>query len=81
QSNKEVHDTHARIMTDSVSESAKKKSGGRSSRSITIQDTPSAPKSKPTTSKSKLKGDQSLTPIEQEAADIMQALKESKKSD
>ncbi|GKF74392.1 hypothetical protein Tco_0220724, partial [Tanacetum coccineum] len=41
---------------------------------------PSAPKTKPATSKLKLKGVQSLTPEEQEAVDIMQALKESKKT-
>nr|GFB26054.1 hypothetical protein [Tanacetum cinerariifolium] len=51
---RKVHDTHARIVTESVPESAKKKSIGRSA--------------------------QSLTPVEQEAADIIQALKESKKS-
>ncbi|GKA67236.1 hypothetical protein Tco_0767044 [Tanacetum coccineum] len=61
-------------------EAARKKSGGRSFRGVTIQDTPSAPKLKPTTSKPKLKGAQSLTPAEKEATDIMQALKESKKT-
>ncbi|GJS28825.1 hypothetical protein Tco_0489445, partial [Tanacetum coccineum] len=40
----------------------------------------SAPKPKVVTSKPKLKGVQSLTPTEKEAADIMQALKESKKT-
>nr|GEW20129.1 hypothetical protein [Tanacetum cinerariifolium] len=50
---RKIHATHARIMTESASESAKKKSGI------------SAP---------------SLTPTEQEAANIMQALKESKKT-
>ncbi|GJV00840.1 hypothetical protein Tco_1330110 [Tanacetum coccineum] len=44
------------IVTESVPESAKKKSGGRSSQSVVMQDTPSAPKSKPATSKTKLKG-------------------------
>nr|GEV59139.1 hypothetical protein [Tanacetum cinerariifolium] len=53
---KQVHATHARIVT----ESGKKKT----SRS----------------SKSKLKGVSSLTPEEQQAADIIQALKESKKT-
>ncbi|GKB35087.1 hypothetical protein Tco_0880029, partial [Tanacetum coccineum] len=77
---RQVHATYARIMTESVLESAKKKSGGRSSKSVVIQDTPSAPKSKPATSKTKLKGAPSLTLEEQEAADIMQALKESKKT-
>ncbi|GJZ73460.1 retrovirus-related pol polyprotein from transposon TNT 1-94 [Tanacetum coccineum] len=77
---RQVHTTHERIVTESISESAKKKSGGRSSKSVVIQDTPSAQKSKPATSKTKLKGASSLTPEEQEAADIMQALKESKKT-
>ncbi|GJS61607.1 hypothetical protein Tco_0656391 [Tanacetum coccineum] len=61
-------------------EYSKKKSGGKSPLSVTIQDTPSAPKSKTASSKSKLKGTQSLTPAEQEAADIMQAFKERKKT-
>ncbi|GJT94363.1 retrovirus-related pol polyprotein from transposon TNT 1-94 [Tanacetum coccineum] len=68
---RKVHATHASIVTDSGPESAKKKSGGRSSKSVVIQDTPSAPKSKPATSKTKLKGAPSLTPAEQEAADIL----------
>ncbi|GJX44568.1 hypothetical protein Tco_0261244 [Tanacetum coccineum] len=58
---RQVHATHARIVTESVPESAKKKT---SSRSL----------------KSKLKGVQSLNPTEKEATDIMQALKESKKT-
>nr|GFC27121.1 hypothetical protein [Tanacetum cinerariifolium] len=45
---------------------------------VVIQDTPSAPKLKPATSKLKLMGVQSLTPKEQEAADIKHALKKSK---
>nr|GEW04614.1 hypothetical protein [Tanacetum cinerariifolium] len=49
---KKLHDTHARI----VIESAKKKSGDRSSQSVAIQDTLCTLKSTPTTSKSKLKG-------------------------
>ncbi|GJS07968.1 hypothetical protein Tco_0364764 [Tanacetum coccineum] len=77
---RKVHATHARIVTEYVPESAKKNSGGRSSKSVVIQDTRSTPKSKPTTSKTKLNGAPSLTPQEQEAADIMQALKESKKT-
>ncbi|GJY12663.1 hypothetical protein Tco_0381972 [Tanacetum coccineum] len=68
---RKVHDTHARIETESVSETAKKKSGGRSSKSVVIQDTLSTPNSKPATSKTKLKGVPSLTPEEQEATDIM----------
>ncbi|GJZ63916.1 retrovirus-related pol polyprotein from transposon TNT 1-94 [Tanacetum coccineum] len=77
---RKVHATHARIVFESISEFAKKKSGGRSSKSVVIQDTPSASKSKPATSKAKLKGAPSLNLEEQEAANIMQALKESKKT-
>ncbi|GKE84607.1 hypothetical protein Tco_1558349, partial [Tanacetum coccineum] len=73
---RKVHATHARI----VIESDKKKSSGRSSKSVIIQDTLSAPKSKSATSKTKLKGATSLTPQEQKVVDIMQALKESKKT-
>ncbi|GKA14095.1 hypothetical protein Tco_0693741 [Tanacetum coccineum] len=54
---RKVHATHARIVTESVPEPAKKKSGGRSSKSVVIEDT-----------------------LKQEATDIMQALKESKKT-
>ncbi|GJY08513.1 retrovirus-related pol polyprotein from transposon TNT 1-94, partial [Tanacetum coccineum] len=57
---RKVHATHVRIVTESIPESGKKKSGGRSL--------------------AKLKGTPSLTPAEQEAANIMQALKESKKT-
>nr|GEY47417.1 hypothetical protein [Tanacetum cinerariifolium] len=70
----------AKTVTESAPKSAKKKSGGRSSKSVVIQDTPSALKSKPATSKTKLKGAPSLTVEEQNVADIMQAQKESKKS-
>nr|GEZ27039.1 hypothetical protein [Tanacetum cinerariifolium] len=80
EASRKVHDTHARIVTESVPESTKKKSGGKSSKSVVIQDTLSSLKSKLSTSKYKLKCTQSLTPAEKEAADIMQALKESKKS-
>ncbi|GJS51599.1 hypothetical protein Tco_0624961 [Tanacetum coccineum] len=66
---RKVHATHARIVTEY---------GGKSSKSVVIQDTPSALKSKPATSKDKLKGAPSL--VEQEAINIMQALKESKKT-
>nr|GEU55672.1 hypothetical protein [Tanacetum cinerariifolium] len=69
----------AKIMTESFPKSAKKKAGGKSSKSVVIQDTLSAPNSKPTTSKTKLKGSLSLTPEEQETAEIMQAPKERKK--
>ncbi|GJY16851.1 retrovirus-related pol polyprotein from transposon TNT 1-94 [Tanacetum coccineum] len=65
---RKVHATHARIVT----ESAKKKSGGRTSKSVVIQDTPSAPKLKLATSKTKLKGAPSLTLEEQKAANIIE---------
>ncbi|GJQ91957.1 hypothetical protein Tco_0003096 [Tanacetum coccineum] len=58
----------------------KQKQQGKSSKSVVLQDTPGTPKSKPATSKIKLKGAPSLTPVEQEAADTMKALKESKKT-
>nr|GEW71013.1 hypothetical protein [Tanacetum cinerariifolium] len=53
---RKVHATHARIVTESVPKSAKKKYSGRSSKSTVIQDTSSALKSKLATSKTKLKG-------------------------
>nr|GEV37335.1 hypothetical protein [Tanacetum cinerariifolium] len=73
---RKVHATHARIVTESVSESAKKNLSGRRYKSVVIQATPSAPKSKPATLKTKLKGASYLSLQEQETADIMQALKE-----
>nr|GEY08333.1 hypothetical protein [Tanacetum cinerariifolium] len=63
---KKVHATHTRIMTESVPESAKKKSSSRSSKSVIIQDTSSTLKSKPATLKTKIKGAPYLTPQEQE---------------
>ncbi|GJX21888.1 hypothetical protein Tco_0226333 [Tanacetum coccineum] len=77
---RKVHATHARIVTEFVPESTKKKSGSKSSRGVAIQDTPSVLKPKPATLKSKIKSVQSLTPAEQEAINIMQVLKESKKT-
>ncbi|GJW28251.1 hypothetical protein Tco_0045126 [Tanacetum coccineum] len=59
---RKTHATHAKIVTESVLESAKKKSSGISSKSVVIQDTLSTPKSKPATSKTKHKGAPSLTP-------------------
>ncbi|GKC42293.1 hypothetical protein Tco_1060015 [Tanacetum coccineum] len=76
---RQVHAMHARIVTESVPKPAKNKTGSRSTGSVVIQDTPSSPKSKPATSKLKLKGIPSLTPEEQLVAGIKQALKESKK--
>nr|GEU91716.1 hypothetical protein [Tanacetum cinerariifolium] len=57
---KKVHATHTRIVTASVPESAKKKSSGRSSKSVVIQDNLSAPKLKPATSKTKLKDEDDI---------------------
>ncbi|GJS15451.1 retrovirus-related pol polyprotein from transposon TNT 1-94 [Tanacetum coccineum] len=61
---RQVHATHARIVTESVPEPTKRRKSGKV--------TSDPPK--------KLKGLPSLTPEEQEVADIMQALKESKKT-
>ncbi|GJT31389.1 hypothetical protein Tco_0911664 [Tanacetum coccineum] len=72
---REVHDTHARIMTESVPEPARTI---RQS-SIAFRDTSSVSKKRTSGTSQKLKGIQSLTPAEQEAADIMKALKDSKK--
>ncbi|GKF03421.1 hypothetical protein Tco_0030344, partial [Tanacetum coccineum] len=65
------HATHARIVIESKPEPTKKKTSSISTRGVVIQDTPSALKPKPTTLKLKLKGVQSLTPEEQEAANII----------
>nr|GFA64759.1 hypothetical protein [Tanacetum cinerariifolium] len=73
---RKVHATHSRIVTKSVSEFAKNKSSGKSSKSVVIQETSTALKSRPVTLKTKLKGAPSLTLQEQEATDIMQALNE-----
>ncbi|GJT28819.1 hypothetical protein Tco_0909094, partial [Tanacetum coccineum] len=72
---REVHDTHARIVTESVPEPARTI---RQS-SIAFRDTSSVSKKRTSGTSQKLKGIQSLTPAEQEAADIMKALKDSKK--
>ncbi|GJU37140.1 hypothetical protein Tco_1185494 [Tanacetum coccineum] len=68
------------VSEESKPKPAKKKTSSRSTKGVIIQDTPSTPKLKPAASKLKLKGVQSLTPEEQEAADNMQELKESKKT-
>ncbi|GKB49950.1 hypothetical protein Tco_0900703, partial [Tanacetum coccineum] len=61
---RQVHATHARIVTESVLKPTRRRKSGKV--------TSDPPK--------KLKGVPSLTPEEQEAADIMQALKKSKKT-
>ncbi|GJY21185.1 hypothetical protein Tco_0393751 [Tanacetum coccineum] len=72
---REVHDTHARIMTESVPEPARtiKQS------SIAFRDTSSVSKKRTSGTSQKLKDIQSLTPAEQEAVDIIKELKDSKK--
>nr|GFB03655.1 hypothetical protein [Tanacetum cinerariifolium] len=61
---KKIHATHVRIVTEQVPKSARRRKSGK-----LTSDPPN-----------KLKGVPSLTPEEQEAADIMQALNESRKS-
>ncbi|GKE85289.1 hypothetical protein Tco_1559031, partial [Tanacetum coccineum] len=68
------------ILTEAEEAKVARKFGSRSFRGVAIQDTPSVPNPKLATSKSKLKGAQSLTRIEKEVANIMQSLKESKKT-
>nr|GFA10397.1 hypothetical protein [Tanacetum cinerariifolium] len=46
ETSRQVHATHARIVTESVHEPAKKKASNRSTRSVVIQDTLSALKPK-----------------------------------
>nr|GEW80627.1 hypothetical protein [Tanacetum cinerariifolium] len=52
---RKVHATYARILIEFVPEPTKKKTGSRSTRSVVIQDSPSAPKPKPTALKPKIK--------------------------
>ncbi|GJT08412.1 hypothetical protein Tco_0842874 [Tanacetum coccineum] len=72
---RQVHATHVRIMTESVFEPARRRPSG-----ISIRDTSQVSKKVSSDSFQKLKGVQSLTLKEQEAANTMQALKESKKT-
>ncbi|GJX08552.1 hypothetical protein Tco_0196484 [Tanacetum coccineum] len=72
---RQVHATHARIVTESVLEPARRRPSG-----IAFRDTSQVLKKVSSDSSQKLKGVQSLTPEEQEATDTMQALKESKKT-
>ncbi|GJS20281.1 hypothetical protein Tco_0448913 [Tanacetum coccineum] len=71
----QVHATHARIMTESVLEPARRRPSG-----ITFRDTPRVLNKVSSDPSQKLKGVQSLTPEEQETADTIKALKESKKT-
>nr|GEU39632.1 putative mitochondrial protein [Tanacetum cinerariifolium] len=72
---RQVHATHARIVTKSVPEPARRRPSG-----IAIRDTPQVSKKVFSNPSQKLKGVQSLTPEEQEATNTMKTLKESKKT-
>nr|GFA76154.1 hypothetical protein [Tanacetum cinerariifolium] len=72
---RQVHATHARIVTESVLESARRRPSG-----VAIRDNPQVSKKVSFGHSQKLKGVQSLTPEEQEATDTMKALRESKKT-
>ncbi|GJT49955.1 hypothetical protein Tco_0976112 [Tanacetum coccineum] len=75
EASRQVHTTHARNMTESVPEPARRRPLG-----ISFRDTSRVSKKVSSDPSQKLKGVQSLTPKEQEVADTMQALKESKKT-
>ncbi|GJX94450.1 glycosyl transferase, family 14 protein, partial [Tanacetum coccineum] len=70
-----VHATHERIVTESDPEPARRRPSG-----IAFRDTSSVSKKMSPDPSQKLKGVQTLTPKEKLAADIMQALKASRKS-
>ncbi|GJR57326.1 hypothetical protein Tco_1499488 [Tanacetum coccineum] len=72
---RQVHATHARIVSELVPEPARTI---RQS-SIAFRDTSSVSKKSTSGTSQKLKGIQSLTPAEQEAADVMKALKDSRR--
>ncbi|GJV64501.1 hypothetical protein Tco_1475329 [Tanacetum coccineum] len=72
---RQVHVTHARIISEQVPEPARTI---RQS-SIAFRDTSSVSKKRTSGTSQKLKGIQSLTPAEQEAADVMKALKDSRR--
>ncbi|GKE16441.1 hypothetical protein Tco_1424018, partial [Tanacetum coccineum] len=71
---REVHATHARIVSESEPEPTQRRQSG-----IAFRDSFIVSKKRSSDSSKKLKGIQTLTPAKQEAADIMKALKESKK--
>ncbi|GKD26813.1 hypothetical protein Tco_1233027 [Tanacetum coccineum] len=71
---REVHATHARIMSESEPEPTQRRQSG-----IAFRDSFIVSKKRSSDLSKKLKGIQTLTPAKQEAADIMKALKESKK--
>ncbi|GJY59404.1 hypothetical protein Tco_0459296 [Tanacetum coccineum] len=72
---RQVHATHARIVTEPVPEPARRRPSG-----IAFKDTSRVSKKMSSDLSQKLKGVQTLTPEEQIAADTMKALKESKKT-
>ncbi|GJX14177.1 hypothetical protein Tco_0205935 [Tanacetum coccineum] len=72
---RKVHATHARIAIESILEPARRRPSG-----IAFRDTSQVSKKVFSDPSQKLKGVQSLTHEEQEAADTMKALKESKKT-
>ncbi|GJV17745.1 hypothetical protein Tco_1363068 [Tanacetum coccineum] len=72
---RQVHASHARIVTEPVPKHARRRPSG-----IAFRDTSSVSKKMSPDPSHKLKGVQSLTPEEQLTADTMKALKESKKT-
>ncbi|GJZ71336.1 hypothetical protein Tco_0635187, partial [Tanacetum coccineum] len=71
---REVHATHARIVSESEPEPTQRRQPG-----IAFRDSFIVSKKRSSDSSKKLKGIQTLTPAEQEVAGIMKSLKESKK--
>ncbi|GJR48589.1 hypothetical protein Tco_1316692 [Tanacetum coccineum] len=72
---RQIHATHARIMTEPVLEPARRRPS-----CISFSDTPRVSRKVSSDPSQTLKGVQSLTPEEQEVADTMQALKKARKS-
>ncbi|GKE00046.1 hypothetical protein Tco_1388029 [Tanacetum coccineum] len=72
---RQVHATHARIVTEPIPEPARRRPS-----CIDFRDTSSMSKKMSSDPSQKLKGVQTLTPKEQIMADTMKALKESKKT-
>nr|GEU42384.1 hypothetical protein [Tanacetum cinerariifolium] len=71
---REVHATHEKIVSEAVLETTRRRQTW-----VTIRDTSSISKKKTPDPSKKIKGVLTLTPIEQEAVDIMKVLKESRK--
>ncbi|GJR00661.1 putative reverse transcriptase domain-containing protein [Tanacetum coccineum] len=72
---RQIHATHARIMTEPVLEPARRRPS-----CISFSNTPRVSRKVSSDPSQMLKGVQSLTPEEQEVADTMQALKKARKS-